>query len=129
MAVTLEKLEGEPIVIATYTQTMTLEDVKAAYTFTEPYLDEIEGTIYRINDVQQVKIDFPMVTNIIKDSTQQLPASTQSERVQPVFVGRSNMIDIVRDAMAKFGKSLPVFESIDKALEGIRLGMMGREPE
>jgi len=47
-----------------------------------------------------------------------------------VIVGRNAMIDIARDTVNKeLNRSIPVFNTVEAAIEAINIGMLGKSPE
>ena len=130
MSVTLKQLTEDPILLAEYIGEFTLQDMLDTYEFTAEVMDNYPDTmIYRVHDIRQAELSFPVMMQVIKESNLTMRGSNIDEHVQVIFVGRSNLTDIVRDAMVKHGKTMPTFETLEAALDGINLGLIGKDPQ
>ena len=128
MAVILEQLTDDPIFLAQFQGDFGLQDVMKAYAFTESILANYpHQMVYGIHDIRETTITFPVIMDVIKERNLQVAGSHISEYLQVVYVGRSNMIDIVRDALMKYNKTIPVFDTMDAALKAINIGLLGKD--
>jgi hypothetical protein len=123
MAFELKKLEGEPIVIATYKEPYDpKEDVVGTNRMVAEVLEEFEGDIYFINDIRQVKLTFPRVVQTMaaafRDSTTLAP-----DRVHGIAVGAGNMLKLFVDSakQIQYGKiDIELFDTTEEAIAFIR---------
>jgi hypothetical protein len=121
MSVTLKRLPDEPIVIATITGEVNRESVLKVYQLTEPYLDQIEGTIYRITDVSAVTTNLAEMLRVIQSANTNHAASSSDPRLRVTLVGTTAWMRFFRDALEQQSNvQIAVFDNLDDALAAIR---------
>lgn len=124
MPVTVEKLPGEPIIIATHTGETTAEEVAIMFARSAELMRGIDGTVYRITDVTGVTLSLPNLLGIVGEASRRGPGSPGDPRLRVHMVGT--------DAMAKLyvefvkhrrngGVQIPMHRTVDAALHAIRL--------
>ena len=121
MPVTVERLEGEPILIATLTGYVDYEDIKNVYIFSNELINDEDKKIYRITDTRTADSSFSEMIKSIQRATQELPGSATDKRIQVVFVGTTSWIQFYRNALQKRGIEIAAFLEMERALEAVRL--------
>ncbi|MAU12830.1 MAG: hypothetical protein CL607_23625 [Anaerolineaceae bacterium] len=121
MSVTVERLEGEPILIATMRGYITYADVREVYRLSKALITVQDNKIYRITDVWQADSSFTEMLKVIQRATQEVAASTEDTRIQVVFVGAHSWIQFFRNTMQNRGIDIAVFTDMDKALQAVHL--------
>lgn len=126
MPIETELLTDDPIILTTIYGDFTAADAREIFRFTANILDDYEGTIYRIHDIRAADMTFPSVIGVIQEARKLEAGSSLDERVQMVMVGYSGMFDIARAAYTQSGKNIPVFDTVQTAIKGIQIGMLGK---
>lgn len=126
MPVEIEMVTEDPIMVVTVYGNFNVEDAREISRFTAQVLAEHEGTIYRIHDIRAADMTFPGIMAIIKEARKRETGSSLDKRVQMLIVGRSGMFDIARAAYTRAGKNVPVFSSVQTAIQGIQVGLLGK---
>lgn len=124
MTVHTERIEGEPIIVSTFTGDVTIDDIYAMYDSTLRFQKEIGGVIYRISHMTNLKTDFPTLMQVLRVAAQNRPGSGGDPNVKLVFAGTSAIARMVKDALSapQFGGvNIPLFAKVDDALEYIRI--------
>lgn len=123
MPATVERLEGEPIVVATLTGHLTIADVLTVYQRTSELRQDMPAHIYRVTDVRATEADFAEMMKILKQAAEQSTSSTVDPTVTVVFVGKTGWAKLFIDAMRqqqRGGVQIPVYHKMDDALAYIR---------
>lgn len=121
MPVEVIRLPDEPIIIATLSGSVTVEDIKQLYIRSNELIEEKDQTIFRITDVRNATTTFPEMIKSIQMAVQELPASSRDPRVRITFVGESTWVTFARDTFAKQGIKTAAFTDMEEALDSIRL--------
>jgi len=132
MPVSVERLENKPILIATVSDAVDVVAVREMFRQSAELIAEIDERVFRITDVSKADSNFAEVMGIIREaSSTDMPGSTNDPRIQAVFVGNNQWVQMFRSAMAlkQFGgKTLPMFLTIEDALEYIEIEL-GKKQE
>jgi hypothetical protein len=120
MPITLERLPNEPILVATYTGHITLEDIRGLYRATAELIGDEPGTFHRISDTRGATSDFMEMLKTVQTVTQEMAGSSLDQRIQVTFVGTTSWIRFLREAFAKRGVLTSAFEDLESALESVR---------
>jgi hypothetical protein len=120
MAVEIEINTEDHVLLATFDGMFTVKDMRAVYEDSEALASEYDDTVYCVLDLREVEIDFPNILTLNQETKKH--DATESH-VQSMIVGRSRSIDRVRDVLVKSGKAIPVFDTLEAAMEAIDYGM------
>jgi hypothetical protein len=129
MPVTVERIPGEPIIMAKLSGDLTVDDVVEMFTRSAEIIKDVEGTVYRITNVQDIKAPFVEAMKTVQAATKGRSGSTSDPRIYAMFVGNTQWVDFYRNALQQEqfgGISLPVFASKEEALEHIRQHRAGQ---
>jgi hypothetical protein len=130
MAVKIDLISDDPIVLVTFSADITQADVHAVRQHAVTLKDDHTGTIYQVYDVREATIDFAGMMEIITEARRNQAGGLLDPSLQIVIVGRNAMIDIARDTVNKeLNRSIPVFNTVEAAIEAINIGMLGKSPE
>jgi hypothetical protein len=127
MPVTVEKLPDEPIILVTAVGEVNAEIMRDAYKQIAAICETIEGPIYRITDVRKQVTTFAKMMQIVQKAATGEAGTTTDPRIRSVFVGRDYFTLVGRDMYnnPKYGgQYMPVFDTIEAALEAIRSGSL-----
>jgi hypothetical protein len=132
MAIIVDKLPDEPIIIATLVDPVELADSQRGTEFTTQVLGEIDGPVYVINDFRHAHIDFSfMVQGLVEalQKTRNKSGSIHDPRIRMVAVTDSGMFKIAVQAAQHVqygGFDIPLFATLEDALDYVR-GKIARE--
>lgn len=124
MPVTVERLEDEPILIATFSGEVHVDDMVEMFKLSADLMGDDDTQFYRITDARDATSNFMEMFASIKEASTGQPGSTTDARIKASFVGTSTWISFARNALMnpKFGGlKLAAFETVDDALENIRM--------
>jgi hypothetical protein len=121
MPVSVQRLPGERILIATLTGEITIEDVMYMYQQSSTLIAGEEGVFHRITDTRKAKSSFPEMLKVLQRATQEMPAATSSGQVKVTFVGTTTWIDFIRNAFATRGIQMGAFRDMELALQAVRI--------
>lgn len=119
MAVMVEQYPELPVIVATVTGKMTIEDARTIFSESAAIMDTMSGPVFRITDVRQMDTDFTEVTAMLKEASHGQPGTTSDPRLQVVMVGGHALTRFYADAMRQSqfgGVAVPVFQHIEDAL-------------
>jgi anaerobic glycerol-3-phosphate dehydrogenase len=120
MPVSVKRLPDEPILIASLSGTITVDDIKSMYRQSSALMTPADDHIYRITDVRQATSTFAEMLKAIQESTQEMPGSAADSHVSVTFVGESTWVKYARDAFSRQGISMATFTDMESALDSIR---------
>jgi hypothetical protein len=123
MAVNVDRLPNEPIIIATLSGDLTSEIVQEMFAQSATLLDEIGGYAYRITDIQSADISFPDLVLVLSQSTKGQPGSPSDPRICGVLVGTHEWARFYADSLhqAQYGQlNIPIFDDFDTAMAYLR---------
>ena len=126
MAVTVERLGDESILVATLTGEIVVDDVIEMYRMSAALIREDEDVVYRITDVRLATSDFARMFAIVRESSKGQPGDATDPRIKATVVGTNQWITFMRNAMnsPRFGNvQMAAFPSMDEALASIRIQM------
>ncbi len=121
MPIKLERLPGEPILIATFIDYISIDEIKSMYGSLADLLAKEPGTFYRITDIRNAQTDFMEMAKIVQAATQELAASAMDQRIQVTYVGSSAWINFARDVFGKRGVAMAAFEDMETALQSVQI--------
>lgn len=124
MPVTVERLPGEPIIIATHTGHTTAEEVADMFARSAELMHGVEGTVYRITDVTGVTLSLPNLLGIVGEASKREPGSPSDPRLKVHIVGTDAMaklyVEFIKHAR-NGGVQIPMHKTLEDALHSIRL--------
>ena len=126
MAVKVEKLPAEPIIIATLSGDLTPEMVKDMFAQSAKLVDEIGGRVYRITDIRLTDISFPDLVVVLADCSHGQPGSPADPRIRGMLVGTHGWSHFFADSIQQEqygGLNIPIFEDMDQAMAYIHEDM------
>lgn len=130
MPVTLERLEGEPIILVTVDGHLNGDMVRELYHNIGVIAQEIDGPVYRITDVRKLHTTFAELMGIMKEALKDSPGTTSDNNITNIFVGREKFALLARDMMKRANPdNHPLFDTIEDALTFIRLDLLKRGQE
>jgi len=124
MPIRVERLPGEPIVIATCSGNLDVAALHDLFAQTAALMTDGDTVIYRIADYHAVTSPFADLLASAQAASQGgAPASTTDPRIKPMFVGSA---DWQAQARAAFGRNpfggvqIPIFSRIEDAVARAR---------
>lgn len=123
MPATVQRLAGEPIVVATLSGYITVGDILTVYEETARLTEDVIGNIYRITNVLQADSSFGEIMSIIREASRGGRGSTTDPNITAIFVGTSHWLDFARQALSQpqfGGLHLAMFTELSDALEHAR---------
>ncbi|NDJ36072.1 MAG: hypothetical protein GYB64_15565, partial [Chloroflexi bacterium] len=124
MSLTFEKLSGENIVVVTYTSPWDpRQDIAEAGRQTANVLAQVEGRLYRIDDLRLSGMTFSTFVQGIDEATNGTPGSMVDERVQGILVGTDELVRMASESMTQdqYGATdTPFFTTLEEALAHAR---------
>lgn len=130
MTVSVERLQEEPIIVATFTGEILVEEVREMYQKSAALAEDIEGKVYRITDIREATADFPKMLEVVGFASKGEPGTTSDKRFFPMFVGTNELARLFTKAMEQRefgGVKMPFFVSMQDALTFVRNEMRGVE--
>jgi hypothetical protein len=123
MPLTVERLPGEPIVVARFTGKVTAELVHEMFAESARFADEIGDRVHRISDVSDIETTFSDLILILAEASHGQPGSPSDPRFQGTLVGANAWAKMYSDSLQQqqYGQlNIPVFDTFDAALAHIR---------
>ncbi len=122
MPVTVERLPDQPIIVLHYEGFLDLEIVKSAFIQSAKLATEIEGTVYRIADVNNADSNFVEIVKIIKASRANVQGNATDTKFQVIFVGKNQLIHLYTDTLKQLGAApIPIFHTMDDAMHFVKI--------
>ncbi len=124
MPVVVNRVEDKPIIIATFSGTVTVADVIQTFQQSAEIMGDDEQSYHRITDVRTANSNFIEMLGVIKEASTGQPGSTTDPRIKTTFVGTTTWIAFFRNALQNpqfGGKSMAAFENMDDALASIHV--------
>lgn len=120
MAVELERIGKEPILVAHFAQPFSANDVIEANAATAALVKEMGVMVYRIEDVTKAMLDFGDITLGLQEASRaNAPGSAHDPQVQFLFVGTGLVVEITAKSFAQeqyAGRTVPLFATVDEAI-------------
>ncbi|MBI1281699.1 MAG: hypothetical protein GC179_26470 [Anaerolineaceae bacterium] len=119
MAFQIEWLPNEPILIATASGLISVDDFKGMYEQVASMIEGRHEKIYRIADYTNADSSFMDILKAVKLASNNAPGSSSDPRIQTVYVGTSQWISLARTALQQpqfGGIMIPTFVDLDDAL-------------
>lgn len=123
MAVKVERLPNEPVIVVTLSGDLNAQIVQDMFDKSAQFMDEIDGRVYRITDIRATEISFPDLVQVLSRSTSGQPGSSSDPRICGVLVGTHGWSRFFSESLqqAQYGHlNIPIFEAIDDAMAYIR---------
>jgi hypothetical protein len=123
MGFNIEWVSNEPILIATATGLISVDDFQGMYQQVATMIDGIDGKIYRIADYTAADSSFVDILKAVKLASNHAAGSSSDPRIQTVYVGTSQWISLARTALQQpqfGGIMIPTFHDLADALEFAR---------
>ena len=120
MPIVVERLANEPILIAVYTDHITIEEILDMYRTSAELIGDDPRVFHRISDTRGANTDFTSMLKLVQAANQANAGSSTDSRLQVTYVGTTNWIKFLRDTFAKRGVLMPAFEDLETALESVR---------
>lgn len=120
MPIIVERLADEPILIAVYTDHITVEEVLDMYRTSAELIGDDARVFHRISDVRGATTDFAAMLKLVQAANQANAGSSTDSHIQVTYVGTTMWIKFLRDTFAKRGVLMPAFEDLETALESVR---------
>ena len=125
--------EDEPIIVFTYEGALDQAVFQEVLALNAKYIEEVGGPIYILADIRKLETTFGEMVRIMKQAQDGNEGggagSVFDENIKMlVFVGNSAFVEMYRTTMQNRGAvfGMPVFESVEKGLEAIRIDL-GRQ--
>lgn len=132
MTVQTTQIDGEPIIITTFSGNVVIDDIYAMYDSTLAFQQQVGGVIYRISYMGDITTDFPTLMQVLRTAAENRAGSGGDPNVRLVFAGTSVMARMIKDALTNpqfGGVNIPLFAKVDDALEYIRITRAEEEAE
>jgi hypothetical protein len=120
MPISVERLPGEPIIVAKLSGVITPELIVPFFEECTRLAETIEGRVYRISDVSQVQISYSDLMQVLASSIG-TPGSSLDPRFYVLMVGPHAWLQLYTDSLKQHGSAfVPIFDSLDDALAYVR---------
>jgi hypothetical protein len=122
MPVTVERLDDQPIILATFTGEIDVEMVKTMFQRSAEIQTEIGTPVYRITDVRAIETSLMNLLSIVREASQDVPGSPLDPHITGMFVGTNKWVRLFQSALdeEEYGSiSIPAFVSMEDALAHI----------
>lgn len=123
MTVTLEKLPDEPILLATLSGDVKLEEMEQIYAQTAELLQATHTRLYRITRIENNTTSFMDILKILQAAGKGKPGSSSDPNVTVIFLGSGSLIQFITNALRQpqfAGVKLPIFPTLEEALLYVR---------
>jgi hypothetical protein len=124
MGATLQKLDGEPILIVTHEGYLSLKSTEEVTTRVLQAMDEAKVPLYGIIDLRSATSDFPEFLRILAYQSTGARGTLSNRESYVVLVGEHVLLRLFHTLMRerKFGGvTLSVYYTMDEALRAVRL--------
>lgn len=122
MSVTVEALTDLPVILVTYFDTITMDDLQTALTQSAALTAQGHPTAYRILHNNDAESNFADILQLARESLARFPASEQSS-YQLILVGHDRWTKLYVDIMSQKqfgGRAIPCFGTLDQALAYVK---------
>ena len=128
MPVHVDQVPDRPIIIATFSGDVTVEDVIEMFRVSAELLKSIPGNVYRISDIRDAILTMDTILAAAKSTREHTPGSTADARIIPCFVGYNPLAQHYSDLMLSHipKKQIPVYPSLEVAFNAIHKLMQNR---
>jgi hypothetical protein len=124
MGATLQKLDGEPILLVTHEGYLTLKITEAVTAQVIQALDASETPLYGIIDLRHATTDFPEFLRIVAHQSIGTRGTLSNRESYVVLVGSHILIRLFRTLMGERklgGVTIAIYTTMDDALRAVRL--------
>ena len=122
MPVTVEQLDDQPIIVATFTGFVDLPTVQEMFKRSAAFKTQLGTPLYRISDVTNVSTSLKDLLAIVKEASNDIPGSPADPEMVGMFVGTNKWVGLFQSTLseAEFGSiNIPAFTSHQDALSYI----------
>lgn len=122
MAVKVEQVGSEAIIVATLSGDLDLEMVTEMFAQSAKLIDEIGGRVYRITDIRLTEISFANLVLVLAESAGSQAGSPRDPRIRGMLVGTHGWSRFFTESLqqTQYGQlKIPIFQDIDSALDHI----------
>lgn len=120
MAVTVEKLSGEPIIITTYTDPFDAAvDLPASFAQVAELSKDLPAPVYSVNHIQLSETGFSDITLAMQQAISNMPGSAVDPRIRTLLVGASDLLRLAAESGSQEqygGVDIRWFPTLDEAL-------------
>lgn len=130
MSVTVTRIPNEPILVATIEGDVDLSTIQDLFAQSRELMKDMQGHVYRITDTRKAGVTFSELRDIVREAATRTEGSSTDPNVTPVFVGNQQMLRMTSGLMRQQqfgGIQIPIFGSIEEALEHIRTLIDGKQ--
>jgi hypothetical protein len=123
MPISVARLTHQPVLVATYTGQITVQDVKSMYEESGKLAQDITGAVYRISDTREATTSLVEILRIAREAAQDMPGSTSDPRIHVIFVGTNEATRMMVDVLKQphfVGKQFAIFRSMEEALTSVQ---------
>jgi hypothetical protein len=100
MSFEVEKLTDAHIIVFHFTEPFEADqDVAAANDITHTFIEEVGGTVGRIEDIHAIDLTFAGLVAGLSVSTQHIPGALTDPNVYGAFVGDSELVQLASEAL------------------------------
>jgi hypothetical protein len=123
MGITVERIPGEPILVATLSGDVTADHVRSMFERSAKLAEQIEGRVYRITDLSAIKTKFSDLVEALAQASKGQPGSSSDPRFCAVIVGDNQWSRMYSEGLKQeqYGKyNIPLVSSLEDAMDYIR---------
>ena len=106
MPVVVKRVANEPVLIATLSGFVTVDDIITMYEETAKHFANYDGHIYRITDTRGVDSSFSDLMMILAEARKKEGFTTNSGKVTAIIVGENEWARMTREAMRQILKEI-----------------------
>lgn len=124
MPASVERLTGEAILIARYTEKVTVADVRFVFQRSVDLMTPEDQVVFRITDMLHSNSEFTEVLKMARELGSGVPGSTTDPRIKAAIVGKGKWAKLFADTIKQKqfgGFQLPFFKDMASALAYVRL--------
>ncbi len=125
MPVSIQQLQPHPVVLVTIDGPFNAAMADAAFRDVAEVTRNIDGTVYRVTDFRAMEVTFTDMVQIVKALMGGAAGSPSDPRIQNLFVGTGPMVTMARESLANRGVEVPLFATVEDALEAVEIGFLG----
>lgn len=122
MPVAIERIEGQPIIVSTFTGHIHAEDLADYFGKLKPILDAIEGHIYLVSYIPSIEYTADDLLGLLHYAKPQYAAVDENPAQTLLFVATSALVHVYKEALAKpefGGVTIPMFTTLEEAFTHI----------
>ncbi len=120
MPVEVRRLTGEPIIHARFSGHVEEQDVLQMFKLSSELAQDIPGRVYRITETRNIELSFEELLRIVRRMGATTAGATSDPRFRAILVGTQTETHTLSEKAAQDGINIPLFESVDQALNYLR---------